>query len=350
MAALAPSLPKTIKAVEWTTPAPTPKEALSFNESAPLPTVTGSNILVKVHAAALNPVDWKLMKGGIPRLLMPKIKVPGLDIAGTIVAVGPKANKNGFQIGDEVLAFLSFSQSGALTEYTVVDEGFVSRKPKRWSFEQAAAWPLVATTVWQALVVKGNLKKGDKVLINGASGGTGTVGVQIAKALGAYVVGVCSTANVQLVKSLGADEVVDYKKDDVTEKYTNQDFDLVFDTVGSAAEIWAKNSTILKPSGNLVRIAGAENAMDSPYHLLVAGYEIGRNKVTSFLKRGPGYHLFTTFPDGAVLEKAIHLLDEVAQADPVIDSVYEFTLPSVLAAFDKSKSYRAKGKIIIRIA
>jgi NADPH:quinone reductase-like Zn-dependent oxidoreductase len=220
---------------------------------------------------------------------MPKIKVPGLDISGTIVAVGPKANKRGFKVGDEVVAMLHFSQSGALTEYTVVGEAYLARKPERWTHEQAAAWPLVATTVWQAVVVRGNVKKGDKVLINGASGGTGntygnipilspicagrpklsmrkniflihirnawkilkthfipfvlliiysgTVGVQIAKALGAYVVGVCSTDNVELVKKLGADEVVDYKKENVTEKYTNQDFDLIFDTVGSAAEV-----------------------------------------------------------------------------------------------------------------
>lgn len=103
---------------------------------------------------------------------MPKIKVPGLDISGTIVAVGPKVKK-GFKVGDEVVAMLSFSQSGALTEYTVVAEAYLARKPARWSHEQAAAWPLVATTVWQALVARGNLKKGDKVLINGASGGTG---------------------------------------------------------------------------------------------------------------------------------------------------------------------------------
>jgi len=248
------------------------------------------------------------------------------------------------------LAMLNFSQSGGLTEYTLVEESLVTKKPQRWSFEQAAAWPLVATTVWQALVVRGGIKKGHKVLINGASGGTGTVGVQLAKALGAYVVGVCSTANVQLVKDIGADEVVDYKTTNVTEKYTNQDFDIVFDTVGSAAEIWAKRGTILKPSGNLIRIAGEDNAMDTPFHLLYTGADIGSKKLFSFLRSGPGYHLFTTFPDGEVLSKAIKILDEEAKVNPVIDSVNEFTLSSVLAAFDKSQSARAKGKIVVKIA
>ncbi|KAF9346129.1 hypothetical protein BGX26_002390 [Mortierella sp. AD094] len=347
MATFAPSLPKTIKSIQYTAPGK-PSDVLSFNEAAPLPTVTGSNVLVKVHASALNPVDWKLMKGGIPRFIMPKIKVPSLDIAGIVVATGPKAGKK-FQIGDEVLAMLNFTQSGGLTEYTIVDESLLAKKPKRWSFEQAAAWPLVVSTVWQALVTRGRIKKGDKVLVNGASGGTGTVGVQVAKALGAYVVGVCSTANVELVKGLGADEVVDYKTTDVTEKYTNQDFDIVFDTVGSAEEIWAKRNTILKPTGNLIRIAANENAFDTPFHLLAIGVDIGSKKLFSYLKSGPGYHLFTNHPDGDVLSKAVKVLDE-ANADPAIDSVHDFTLPSVLAAFEKSQSSRAKGKIIVKIA
>lgn len=215
------------------------------------------------------------------------------------------------------------------------------------------------------------------------------MGVQICKALGAYVVGVCSTTNVQLVKDLGADEVVDYKTTDVTQKYRDQDFDIVFDTVGEAADvrtrilgqlrfssmtgegsneswsfwiptvrtplltllsfsqIWNSRDTILKPSGNLIRIVGADNAMDTPFHLLYSEAGIGSKKVTSFLKSGPGYHLYTTFPSGEVLSKAI---EQLAESDPVIDSVNEFNLPSVLAAFDKSASSRAKGKIVIKIA
>ncbi|KAG0359342.1 hypothetical protein BC939DRAFT_503244 [Gamsiella multidivaricata] len=347
MATSEPSLPKTIKAIQWIT-AGKPFEVLSLNESAPLPAVTGANILVKVHASALNPVDWKLMRGGIPHLLMPRVKIPCLDISGTVVAIGPKAGKK-VQIGDEVMAMLKFNQSGGLTEYTVVEEALVTKKPQRWSFEQAAAWPLVATTVWEALVGKGGIKQGHKVLVIGASGGTGTVGVQLAKALGAYVVGVCSTANVQLVKDIGADEVVDYKTTDVTEKYTNQDFDIVFDTVGSP-EIWTKRSTILKRSGNLVRIAADVNAMDTPLHLIYTGAGIASHKLISLLQWGPGYHLFNVFPDGNVLAKVVKVLDEDANVDPIIDSVYKFTLPSVLAAFEKSQSRRARGKIVVKIA
>lgn len=171
MTTSAPSLPATAKSLQWTLVGK-PADVLSLNEVIPLPKITGSNVLVKVHAAAVNPVDWKLMKGGVPRFFMPSIKVPGVDIAGTVVAVGPKAGKR-VQIGDQVMALLSLFQSGGLAEYTLVDESLVAKKPERWSFEQAASMPLATMTVWQALVDYGKFKKGDKVLINGASGGTG---------------------------------------------------------------------------------------------------------------------------------------------------------------------------------
>ncbi|KAK5822240.1 chaperonin 10-like protein [Linnemannia elongata] len=346
MTTSAPSLPATAKSVQWTTVGK-PADILSFNEATPLPTVTGSNVLVKVHAAAVNPVDWKLMKGGVPRFLMPSVKVPGVDIAGTVVAVGPKAGKR-VQIGDQVMVLLTIFQSGGLAEYTLVDESLVAKKPERWSFEQAASMPLATMTVWQALVDYGKLKKGSKVLINGASGGTGTVAVQLAKALGAYVVGVCSGSNAQMVKDLGADEIVDYRTTDATEKFTNQDFDIVFDAATTGDQFWAKRHTLMKPSGNLVLIVPKDNVTDTPFHMLYAGACVASKKATSFLQRGPGYHLILTERNGVELEEAVNVLVD-AKADPTIDSVYEFTLPSVLAAFDKSISGRAKGKIVVKI-
>ncbi|CAO3570818.1 unnamed protein product [Mortierella alpina] len=347
MATYASSLPKTQTRIQWTTVG-NPSDILHLNDSAPVPTVSGSKVLIKVHAVALNPIDTKLMQGFPPRFLMPAIKVPGLDIAGTIVGVGPKAS-NRFQVGDKVMAMLDLAQSGGLTEYTVVEASLLVKKPERWSFEQAAAWPLVAHTVWQVLVVNGKIKSGDKVLINGASGGTGTVGVQMAKALGAYVVGVCSTANVQLVKDLGADEVVDYKTTNVVERYRSQDFDIVFDTVDTAAEIWANKKTLLKPSGHLICIAGSPG-VERLSTFFSDGVGIGKNKLTSLLTRGPSYHFVFVSADGKSLANAIKTLDQVAKANPVIDSVNEFTLPSVKAAYEKSLTGRAKGKIVIRVA
>ncbi|KAG0045384.1 NADPh quinone reductase [Gryganskiella cystojenkinii] len=358
---MTPTLPSTMKAVQWTCPNKNRADQLTFNESAPVPVPTGSQILIKVHASAINPIDWKIMKGGMLWHLLPKYKVPGSDVAGTVVAFGPNVGKPKddkskdmkagpkFQIGDEVMTMLDFRFAGALQEYAIVDEALVTKKPVRWTFEQAAAYPMVATTVWLALVGQARIKKGDRVLINGASGGTGTVGVQVAKALGAHVVGVCSTANIEMVKATGADQLVDYKTTDVTQVYRNQDFDIIFDTVGPATEIWANRSTILKPTGSLVRIVGPDNAMDTPFHLLATSASNSTKKLTSFLQSGPGYHFVSTMPDGQVLRQVIDLLDR-SGANPVIDSVNEFSLPSTLAILDKSESGRAKGKILVRIA
>ena len=179
MSTYAPGIPETMKAVQWTAPGKNRSEMLSFNEAAPVPDVYGKQVLIKVHAAAVNPLDWKLMKGGLPRLLMPSVKVPCLDVAGTVVGFGPSVGKVHskalkVKIGDEVMAMLDFRHSGGLQEYAIADESLLVKKPERWTFEQAAAWPLVATTVWEGLVIRGKIKKGDKVLINGASGGTGT--------------------------------------------------------------------------------------------------------------------------------------------------------------------------------
>ncbi|KAG0045388.1 hypothetical protein BGZ83_009405 [Gryganskiella cystojenkinii] len=366
---MAPNLPLTMKAVQWTCPNKNRVDQLTFNESAPVPVPTGSQVLIKVHACAVNPIDWKVMKGGMPWHFMPNIKVPGWDVAGTVVALGPKAGQNliigegrrdkdsatapsfKVQVGDEILAMLNPRVSGSFQEYTVVDDSLVVKKPERWTFEQAAAWPTVAVSAWLSLVVQGKVKKGDKVLVNGASGGAGTVGVQMAKALGAHVVGVCSTANMQLVQDVGADEVVDYKTTDVTQVYRNQDFDFVYDTVGSASEIWANRSTLLKPTGNLVRIATPDNALDTPFHFLATGMNIGSKKLTTFLQSGPGYHFVSTFKDGQVLREAIDLLDRAAEVNPVIDSVFEeFSLSSVLEAFDRSEAGRSRGKIVIKVA
>jgi len=166
-----------MKAIQWTCPNKNRQDQLKMNESAPVPTASGTQVLIRVHASSVNPIDWTLMKGGVPWHFMPKIKVPGWDAAGTIVALGPKAGQSEstpkFEIGDEIMTMLDCKVSGAFQEYTVVDESFLAKKPERWTFEQAAAWPLVVSTVWNALVVRGKLKKGDKVLIVGASGGTG---------------------------------------------------------------------------------------------------------------------------------------------------------------------------------
>jgi NADPH:quinone reductase-like Zn-dependent oxidoreductase len=188
-------------------------------------------VLIKIHAASVNARDWRymrakpflirLMPGG---LLQPKNKILGVDVAGRVEAIGINVKK--FKPGDEVFGYLpSATARGTFTEYVCASENEIALKPVNLSFEQAAAVPLAAITAMQGLRDKGNIQPGQKVLINGASGGVGTFAVQIAKSFEAEVTGVCSTRNLELVRSLGADHVIDYKKEDFTQN--GQQYDLI---------------------------------------------------------------------------------------------------------------------------
>ena len=183
-------------------------------------------VLVKVHAASVNMYDWhlltadiflvRLMGGG---LLKPKKPIPGVDIAGRVEAVG--SNVKQFQPGDEVFGDISACENGGFAEYVAVPEKAVALKPANLSFEEAAAVPMAAVTALQGLRDQGKIQAGQKVLINGASGGVGTFAVQIAKAFGAEVTAVCSTRNLDMARTLGADHVIDYTKEDFTQQWAD---------------------------------------------------------------------------------------------------------------------------------
>jgi NADPH:quinone reductase-like Zn-dependent oxidoreductase len=209
-----------------------PPEVLKLEEIEK-PVAADGQVLVKVHAAAANPLDWHYMRGKpyLMRLAGAGIGVPadpqfGVDFAGTVEAVGPNVSR--FRPGDAVFG----GRSGAFAEYLVVREDrAIAHKPDNIDFEQAAAVPIAAVTALQALRDKGQLQPGQKVLVNGASGGVGTFAVQIAKAMGAEVTGVCSTRNVEMVRGLGADRVIDYTQENFTEG--EQRYDLILDNVGN---------------------------------------------------------------------------------------------------------------------
>ncbi len=192
------------------------------------PAVKENELLVKVHASSLNWIDWHFLTGSpllaraMSGLLEPKNKVLGIDLAGQVVEVG--ANVTQFQPGDEVFGSTGH---GCFAEYVCVSEEEVVEKPANLSFEEAAAVPGAATPALQALRDQGQLQAGQKVLINGASGGVGTFAVQIAKSFGAEVTGVCGTSNIELVGSIGASQVIDYTKEDFTKK--GEQYDLIFD-------------------------------------------------------------------------------------------------------------------------
>lgn len=207
-----------------------PPDVLQFQEVAK-PAPTADEVLVKIHAASVNMYDWHLLTADIPLvrlmgggLLRPKVAIPGEDIAGRIEAAG--SNVRQFRPGDEVFGDLAACGSGGFAEYVAVPESALALKPAQLSFEEAAAAPMAALTALQGLRDAGRIQAGQKVLINGASGGVGTFAVQIAKAFGADVTAVCSTRNLELARSLGADRVIDYTQEDFTG--ARQTYDLIF--------------------------------------------------------------------------------------------------------------------------
>jgi NADPH:quinone reductase-like Zn-dependent oxidoreductase len=220
-------------------------------EDIPRPAAADNEVLVKVNAAAVNPLDWHYLEGTPYMVRMdagfgkPENPRLGVDFAGTVEAVGRNVTR--FKPGDEVFG----GKFGAFAEYvTVRESGALALKPSNVTFEQAAAVPIAAVTALQALRDKGHIRPGQKVLINGASGGIGTFAVQIAKSFGAEVTGVCSTRNVDLVRSIGADHVIDYTREDFTKDA--QHYDLIVDTVGTHSLLEYKR--VLNPKGIYVGI------------------------------------------------------------------------------------------------
>jgi len=300
------------------------------------PTPGVDEVLVKIHAASVNPLDWHYMRGS-PYLMRlgsglgrPDDIRMGVDYAGTIEAVG--ANVTNFKTGDEVFG----GRDGAFAEYVAARaDRAIALKPANMSFEQAASVGIAGVTALQALRDKGFLSSGQRVLINGASGGVGTFAVQIAKSFGAEVTAVCSARNVELVRSIGADHVVDYKKENYTE--SGEHYDLIIDNIGNHGLL--ANTGVLEPDGTLVMIGGAKGNWVGPL--------MGPIKAL----------LLSPFVD----QNLLLLLADLSQPDlnllgdymrtgavvPVIDRIY--SLSEVPAAIAYSEEGHARGKIIITI-
>src|SRR5215204_5324175 len=238
------------------------------------PSPKDNEVLIKVHAASVNPADWHLMRAEpfLARLenglLKPKNSRLGADVAGRIETVGRSVTQ--FQAGEDVFGELPLSGLGSFAEYVCASEELLVLKPAKLTFEQAAAVPLAAFTALQGLRDKGQIRKGQKVLINGASGGVGTFAVQIAKSYGTEVTGVCSTRNLELVRSIGADHVIDYTKEDFTQN--GQQYDLIFDAVGNRSVSDLKRA--LKPNG-VCSVAGFTSMSGLLQIVFLGGKNIG---------------------------------------------------------------------------
>src|SRR2546422_4287326 len=302
------------------------------------PTPKDDEVLVHVHAASVNAADWHLLRGTpfLARLAnglqKPKNTKLGADLAGRVEAVG--RNVTQFQSGDEVFGCIPLHELGSFAEYVCAHEDAVALKPAKMTFEQAAAVPLAAFTALQGLRDKGQIKLGQKVLVNGASGGVGTAAVQIAKSFGTEVTGVCSTRNLEMVRSIGADQVIDYTQEDFTKN--GQRYDLIFDAVGNRSVSDCKRA--LSPNG-MCAIAGF-TTLPHVFQVLVLGSWVS---MTGSKKIGL---METAKPNQKDLVFVKELL-EAGKVVPVIDRRYP--LSETAEAIRYLEKRHARGKVVITV-
>ena len=298
------------------------------------PTARDGEVLIKVRAASVNPLDWRLMRGGpfiiriVLALLQPKIKRSGRDVAGQVEAVG--RNVTQFKPGDNVFG----ACSGAFAEYVCVPESALAMKPKNVTFEQAASVPVAAFTALQGLRDKGHIQAGQRVLINGAAGGVGTFAVQIAKWFGADVTGVCSTRNVEMVRSIGADRVIDYTREDFTQG--TQRYDLIFDCVGNHS--LSARRRVLNPKGRCV-IAGGPKELRT---MLARAFEA--IVVARFVSQHFVMFIARLSKEDLTI---MHELMAAGKVTPVIDRRYR--LSEVPEAMRYLEEGHARGKVVITL-
>ena len=300
------------------------------------PVIGVDGVLIRVRAAGVNPADWAIM-GGLPYvarpaygLRKPGIGVRGTDVAGVVEAVGPSVTR--FRPGDEVFGW----GTGSFAEYASAKEDALEPKPAVLTFEQAAAVPMAGLVALQALRDQGHVRAGQKVLINGASGGIGTFAVQIAKSLGADVTGVCSTRNVELVRSIGADRVIDYIKEDFTR--SGEQYDFILDNVANHSLSSLRRA--LTPKGTLVPNGGAFNNR----WFAGGGRVISALVLSRFVSQT--LRPFLLSPNHADLVVLRELL-ETGKLKPVLDRA--FTLSETPQAMGRIGLGHARGKIAITI-
>ena len=312
------------------------------------PVPEDSEVLIEVRAASLNPLDGGLMKGKpytfrlLSGLLKPKVTQLGVDVAGRVEAVGRNVTR--FKLGDEVFGVaIRFPQGsgakvwicrGAFAEYVCAPESTLAMKPDNVTFEQAAAAPVAAFTALQGLRDKGHVQPGQKVLINGAAGGVGTFAVQIAKSFGAHVTGVCSTRNVEMVRSIGADRVIDYTREDFTK--SGRSYDLLFDLIANRSLSACRG--VLNPKGILLLAGGPGSRwmlglMARPVKALLLSQFVGQ-KLVMFLAR-------PNKDDLNVMQEFM----KAGKVTPVIDRRYRLNeVPEAIRYLEKK---RARGKVVI---
>ena len=291
-------------------------------EDAPVPPIAPDEVLIEVRCAGVNPIDWKIRQGLLKHTLAHKLPlVLGWDVAGVVVEAGSAAN--GFKPGDRLYARPDIARDGAYAEYIAVKAHDCARMPEKMAFAAAAGVPLAALAAWKALFDEAGLKSGQTVLVHAASGGVGSFAVQLAKAFHCQVIAVTSTPNVEMVKALGADRVIDYRRQDFAASV--RDVDVVLDTLGG--ETQTKSWSVLRAGGTLVSVVSPPDPKSAAERNAKGAYA-------------------WVVPDGARL----HLISGMVEAGKlrtVIDTV--LPLSQAAAAHQRSASGRARGKIILAV-
>lgn len=312
----------------------------------PDPQLREDDVLVQVRAAGVNLLDSKIRSGEFKLILPYELPlILGHDVAGVVVRVGSRVRR--FEPGDEVYARPADGRIGAFAEFIAIKEDDLAVKPKSLTMEEAASIPLVGLTAWQALIERANLRKGQKVLIHAGSGGVGTFAIQLAKHLGATVAVTTSTANVDLVRSLGADVVIDYKKEDFS--HVLRDYDVVLNSLDKVT--LEKSLRVLKPGGQLVSISGPPDAafarsLGASWVLRMIMGVLSYGIAARAKRRQAQYSFLFMRADGNQLTEITSLIDD-GVIRPVVDRVFPFA--STREAMAYVEAGRAKGKVVVSL-
>jgi NADPH:quinone reductase-like Zn-dependent oxidoreductase len=313
----------------------------------PEPAVREDDVLVRVHAAGVNLLDAKIRNGEFKLILPFHLPVVlGNDVAGAVVRVGSRVRR--FKPGDEVYARPDQNRIGTFAEYISMKEDDLALKPEKLTMDEAASVPLAGLTAWQALIERANLRNGQKVFIQAGSGGVGTFAIQLAKHVGATVATTTSTANIDLVKSLGADIVIDYRKDDFEEIL--HDYDVVLHSLDE--KTLKKSLRVLKPGGKLISISGPPDPdfakdLGSPWILRPATRVLSYRARREAKRRQVSYSFLFMRANGDQL-RAIGSLIDSGIIRPVLDRVFPFE--STKEAMAYVEGGRAKGKVVVKVS
>ncbi len=312
----------------------------------PTPNIGEYEILAEIRAASINPIDFKIRDGKVKLLIQYEMPlILGNDFSGVVVKVGTKVSR--FKVGDEIYARPRKSKIGTFAECIAIHEDDIALKPKNLSFEEAASIPLVGLTSYQALHDIMQLQTGQKVLIHAGSGGVGTFAIQLAKLMGATVATTASEAGANLVTTLGADEVINYK----TEKFEEllENYDAVFDTLGGTT--LEKSFEIIKPGGKIVSVSGLPNARFAKEHgsgfFKKILFSAASYKLTALEKKHDVQYSFLFMKPSGEQLRMIADYFESGKIKPVIDRIFPFE--EAQQAMEYAESGRAKGKIIVKI-